>query len=163
MEQQTGCKILIRGRGSQKEDALPQFDDNEDLHVLVIGDSNAQCLKACRSIEKIIFSDEETRNKIQNEQLKLVNHMKNTFITHSGISTNLWETTNHGPPPEGARVIRVPSECVGMIIGKRADNIKQLQHSSGANSVLMASENIPNTNLRNIYVDSSETSFFRVI
>lgn len=33
LEDETGCKILVRGKGSQKDGQPPQPDDNEDLHV----------------------------------------------------------------------------------------------------------------------------------
>lgn len=43
--QESNCKIAIRGRGSVKEgrsrkDAKPDPSDNEDLHVLVTGDTD---------------------------------------------------------------------------------------------------------------------------
>jgi hypothetical protein len=30
LEEETGCKILIRGKGSQKPGAIPQPDDDDD-------------------------------------------------------------------------------------------------------------------------------------
>jgi hypothetical protein len=43
--QESNCKIAIRGRGSVKEgrsrkDTKPDPSDNEDLHVLVTGDTD---------------------------------------------------------------------------------------------------------------------------
>lgn len=65
LEEETGCKILIRGRGSQKEGQAPQPDDFEDLHVMVAGHSNEQVARAVQEIERIIFADEHTRNIIR--------------------------------------------------------------------------------------------------
>jgi len=62
LEEETGCKILVRGRGSQKEGQAPNRGDFEDLHVLVAGDSEEQVGRAQAAIEKIIFADEKTRN-----------------------------------------------------------------------------------------------------
>lgn len=45
LEEITGCKILVRGKGSQKEGSAPQGDDNEDQHVLIIGDSQQAVAK----------------------------------------------------------------------------------------------------------------------
>ena len=45
------------------------MDDDEDLHVLVLGDSEGQVSKACAEIERIIFADEETLNKMKQEQM----------------------------------------------------------------------------------------------
>lgn len=42
LEEETGCKILVRGKGSQKEGQVPQPDDNEPQHVLVVGDTEMQ-------------------------------------------------------------------------------------------------------------------------
>lgn len=54
----------MRGRGSQKDETQVQFDDKEEAHVLVIGSSGGQCLKACHLIEDILFSDQETLVRI---------------------------------------------------------------------------------------------------
>lgn len=39
LEEETGCKILIRGKGSQKSGAVPQPDDDDEQHVLLIADN----------------------------------------------------------------------------------------------------------------------------
>ena len=44
LEEETGCKILIRGKNSQKKDAAPQPDDEDEQHVLIIGES-AECVR----------------------------------------------------------------------------------------------------------------------
>lgn len=61
LEEQTGCKIKIRGRGSQKEVMRPGRGAFDDLHVLIAGTSNEQVARAVNEIEKIIFADERTR------------------------------------------------------------------------------------------------------
>lgn len=38
LEEKTGCKIIIRGRGSVKEGQRSEKDDWEPLHILVAGD-----------------------------------------------------------------------------------------------------------------------------
>lgn len=45
LEEKTGCKILVRGKGSQNQTG--DYEDEEDLHVLVLGDGEAQVAKAC--------------------------------------------------------------------------------------------------------------------
>jgi hypothetical protein len=45
LEERTGCKILVRGKGSQG--GANEIEDDEDLHVLVLGDNEAQVAKAC--------------------------------------------------------------------------------------------------------------------
>ena len=77
LEEETGCKILVRGRGSQKEGQPPQPDDDEPQHVLIVGDNESQVSRAVAEIERIIFADENTRNKLRQEQLKIVAQLKN--------------------------------------------------------------------------------------
>jgi len=38
LEEEYSCKILVRGKGSQKEGMPPQPDDDEPQHVLIVGD-----------------------------------------------------------------------------------------------------------------------------
>jgi hypothetical protein len=45
LEERTGCRILVRGKGSQNQ--TNDYEDEEDLHVLVLGDNEAQVAKAC--------------------------------------------------------------------------------------------------------------------
>lgn len=45
LEEKTGCKILVRGKGSQNQ--TNDYEDNQDLHVLILGETEAQVAKAC--------------------------------------------------------------------------------------------------------------------
>jgi hypothetical protein len=67
LEERTGCRIMIRGKGAQNQTG--DYEDEEDLHVLVLGDNEAQVAKACTEIERIIFSDDDTLNKLKNDQM----------------------------------------------------------------------------------------------
>jgi splicing factor 1 len=48
MEKETGCKISIRGKGALKEGskgrATQQLDEDEELHVHIIGDDEAKVI-----------------------------------------------------------------------------------------------------------------------
>lgn len=57
-------------RGTQKEGLPPQLDDDEEQHVLIVGDTEENVNKANFLIEKVLYSDLDTRNKIKEEQLK---------------------------------------------------------------------------------------------
>ena len=48
LEERTGCKIMVRGKGSQCP--TNDYEDEEDLHALVLGDNEAQVAKACAEI-----------------------------------------------------------------------------------------------------------------
>lgn len=71
LEEESECKILIRGKGSQKQGSAPQPDDEDDQHVLIIGESIESVQKASKFVERILNSDEETRDKIRKEQLSV--------------------------------------------------------------------------------------------
>jgi len=48
----------------------------------------------------------------------------------------------------------VPNECVGLIIGKGGDTIRSLHLKSGAR-IQVAKKQIPNSNLRNVFIEGS--------
>ena len=166
LEEETGCKILVRGKGSQKEGAPPQPDDDEDLHVLIIGDNEFQLAKATAEIERIIFADEETRVKIRQEQLRLVAQLKNDAgaLLNKGLAgpngePDMSMTTPYGPPSEDAFVIRVPNDCVGLVIGKSGETIRQLQMQSGAKKVQVAAESNKGADYRNLFVEGDREAY----
>lgn len=69
LEEETGCKILIRGKGSQKAGSAPQPDDEDEQHVLLIADNQSSMTRAQTAVERIISADDRTREKIRAEQL----------------------------------------------------------------------------------------------
>lgn len=168
LEDETGCKILVRGRGSQKEGQPPQPDDNEDLHVLVAGENEMQVVRACEEIEKIIFADEDARNNIRQQQLKIVAHIKNsdplmTSLTEQTTDeVDLSLTTPYGPPSHDAFVIAVPKDCVGLVIGRFGETIRRLQLESGAQKVQVAADNKPGSDFRNVFVEGNEDACEKV-
>lgn len=60
--------------------------------------------------------------------------------------------TPYGPPSQNAYIISVPNECVGLIIGKGGEIIRQLQQESGA-KIQVAKKEIQNTGVRNVFID----------
>jgi len=118
----------VRGKGSQKEGQPPQPDDHEEQHVLIVGDSDVAVGKACAEIERILFSDDETKNKLRQEQLREIARMKNDLIESRGSfqdgEFNPSLTTPYGPPNENAFIISIPKDCVGLVIGKQGETIK---------------------------------------
>jgi hypothetical protein len=44
LEERTGCKIFVRGKGAPT--STPE-DEDEDMHVIILGDNEAQVAKAC--------------------------------------------------------------------------------------------------------------------
>ncbi|ORZ13108.1 hypothetical protein BCR42DRAFT_453145 [Absidia repens] len=78
MESDSGAKISIRGRGSVKEgksrtDAAANSAQEEDLHCLVMGDTEEKVRKAVKMIEKTIetsASTPEGQNELKRTQLR---------------------------------------------------------------------------------------------
>ncbi len=83
IEEESGCKIYIRGRNTNFGSIIDPFSagESEPQHVLVIGDCETQVAVATEIIERIIFADEDTRNKIRQEQLKTVTQLRGEMIT----------------------------------------------------------------------------------
>lgn len=80
MQNETNCRIAIRGRGSMKEGVArnPNSDYGEDdeLHVLVIGDTDEEVDKAAAMVEKLIQPMDEEMNehkKLQLRELAMIN------------------------------------------------------------------------------------------
>jgi hypothetical protein len=67
----------------------PQADDNEEQHVLIVGETEENVNRAKYLIEKVIYSDDPTRNKIKEEQLKASQEMRTeSFLSKIIIMKN---------------------------------------------------------------------------
>jgi rRNA processing protein Krr1/Pno1 len=155
LEQKSGCKILIRGKGTQKEGNPPQPDDNEEKHVLIVGDTDEKVGKAQFLIEKVLFADEKTRTKIKEEQIKASQEIRSELLiqgTDTIPQIEEYMLTPYGPPDKNARIVPVPNDCVGLIIGKNGETIRRLNRESGC-KVQIAIKPIPNTEVRNVFIE----------
>lgn len=162
LEEETGCKILVRGRGSQKEGQARQHDDWENLHVLIAGDTEKQVSHAVLEINKILHSDEQTRNIIRQEQLKQVAMLKNTQYNNLN-NDNVWDNFNYlGVANPHAFIIPVPNEYVSNILGLGGDILIDIRDKSGAHNVHLAPDSEPGSGMRNLYVEGSEKAFLKV-
>lgn len=63
----TGCKVLIRGKGSHKDGHPLATDDTDEQHVLVVGETEQKVLAARDVVIKVLTADETTRNAIRSE------------------------------------------------------------------------------------------------
>ena len=75
LEEQTGCKILIRGKGSHKLGHPLSSEDTDPQHVLIIAENREKLKQAKAIISKVIAADEMTRSAIRLEQLKAAQEM----------------------------------------------------------------------------------------
>jgi hypothetical protein len=73
MEKESGCKIVIRGKGSQKEGRAqqrPMPGDDDELHVLIAGDNEAAVIATAKEVEKLLVPIDETKNEHKARQLR---------------------------------------------------------------------------------------------
>lgn len=139
LEDKTGCKILIRGKGSHKEGHPMSQNDVDEQHVLIIGDQADKLVKAQEIVQHVLTADESTRNRIRSEQLKDAQEMSKDVYRHDIEEFLL---TPYGPPSPYAIIIAIPNECVGLIIGKGGETIRHLQVRSGC-KIQVAKREIP--------------------
>jgi len=165
LQQQSGCKILVRGKGTQKEGMPPQPDDNEEKHVLIIGDTEENISRAVHLVEKILFADETTRTKIKEEQIKASQEIRTELLLKdtslplsSGPPLEEHLMTPYGPPDKSARFLQVPDDCVGLIIGKNGDTIRRLNRESAC-KIQIAVKPIPNTKMRYVFIEGPEDRY----
>jgi far upstream element-binding protein len=69
LEEKSGAKILIRGRGSSKDGVQSSHpDDDDDLYVMIEGTQDAVDI-AATEVEKILYNPEEAM-RLKREQLR---------------------------------------------------------------------------------------------
>lgn len=68
MEDESGARILIRGKGSSK-DPTGDPDEEEELHVLIVADTDESIAKAQSLVEEILFNPHQAM-KLKQEQLR---------------------------------------------------------------------------------------------
>ncbi|GMH48026.1 hypothetical protein TrLO_g12603 [Triparma laevis f. longispina] len=85
LEAKTGCKIAIRGKGSVKEGARGRRDgkamegEDEELHVLITGDTTAQVEHAKKIVGELIVVIDDERNEHKQNQLRELAIMNGTL------------------------------------------------------------------------------------
>ena len=146
---------MVRGKGSQNPTG--DAEDEEDLHVIVMGDGEAQVAKACAEIERLIFAEEDMSSKFKQDQM-----IESQGAGEAEGDFNLSLTTPYGPPSNDAFILEVPNECVGLVIGKEGDTIKNIAKKSGALKVQVATSSAPGAKTRNIFVEGDPESVERV-
>jgi splicing factor 1 len=76
MEQETGCKISIRGKGSIKEGSKGRSSqnetstENEDLHVVITGDTDESVDMAVKMVEELLRPIDDDKNDHKQKQLR---------------------------------------------------------------------------------------------
>jgi len=101
MEKETGCKITIRGKGSEKDGKrkkdVPSPADDEKLHVLITADNDVQLEKASKLIQELLVPVEEGKNEWKRQQLRELALMNGTLrdkMWVNPLEIEPWERPN---------------------------------------------------------------------
>ena len=83
LEQETGCKIAIRGKGSVKQgrQGKPE-DETDELHVIVTGDSEEAVDRAAEKVDHLLRPIDDADNQHKQEQLRQLAIYNGTFRDH---------------------------------------------------------------------------------
>ncbi|KAE8985550.1 hypothetical protein PF005_g21636 [Phytophthora fragariae] len=153
MEDESGARILIRGKGSSK-DPTGDPDENEELHVLITADTDEAVAKAQSAVEDILFNPQQAM-KLKQEQLRKVAELNGTLNenyggpdSHSGGGAGAGGNSHYGSGGDGQSSydMKVPRDLVGYIIGRGGETIRDLQMKSGAHiQIVREEEGAPQT------------------
>ncbi len=143
LQESSGAKILIRGRGGSKDGPTGQPDEDDDLHVLIEGSDEAVG-RATTEIERILNNPEQAM-RLKNEQLRQLAGMKDVDSSMGSSSADLYQIE-----------LRVPNSMVGLIIGKGGENILRIQSQMNVNAqVGKESDMKPGDTMRSIIIKGS--------
>jgi far upstream element-binding protein len=153
MQERTGAKIIIRGRGASKDGGpsnTGHADDEDELHVMIEGSDEAVD-KAAKEIENILFNPEEA-SRLKNEQLRNLAEQNGTSYSSSD--------SMYGPGSSGYQIeLRVPNNMVGLIIGKGGENIIKIQSQlSVVIQIAKEHEMLPGDTTRSIMIKGISTN-----
>lgn len=148
LQESSGAKIIIRGKGASKDGGSSNTghpDDNDELHVSIEGGEEA-VERATKEIQKILFNPDQAQ-KLKSEQLKQlqdINSDPNIYGPNSGL--------------DGYQIeLRVPNNMVGLIIGKGGENIVKIQTQLQVQAVIAKESDMkPGETLRSIVLKGSK-------
>lgn len=151
LENRTGTKILIRGRGSHK-DGMPTGhpDDDDDLHVCIEGPGD--CVQqALSEIEEILFNPEQAM-KLKEEQLRNLASMQTSLELY-----NPGSSIQKLADGECMVELHIPNHLVGFLIGKGGENIQKMQSQTGVHvQIAKESEMKPGDTMRSVCLRGTE-------
>jgi far upstream element-binding protein len=124
LQESTGAKIIIRGRGAQKDGSQSNTghpDDADDLHVSLEGPEEA-VNKAYNEISQILFNPEQA-NKLKSEQQQ----MQMKLGMGGSMGGSAYGSGDSGDGSNTQIELRIPNNMVGLVIGKGGENILRIQ------------------------------------
>lgn len=137
MEQRTGAKIQIRGRGSQKEHNAPDTESNEEMHVVIEGSEQAVAI-ATAEVEGI-FKDPHRALIVKSEQLKNLANLNGSNADYGQSGSAYGPASTEDYQVEMA----VPNKMVGLIIGRGGQNIQAMQRDYQITIQIASQSDVP--------------------
>jgi far upstream element-binding protein len=124
LQESSGAKIIIRGKGAHKESSgvlqSSHPDDEDDLHVSIEG-TEESVEKAYKDIQEILYNPEQALKLKENQLQSLAELNGKDPSSASGIALDEYQIE-----------LRVPNNMVGLVIGKGGENIHKMQTQTGA-------------------------------
>lgn len=149
LQEASGAKILVRGRGSSK-DGNPQDGDDDELHVYIEGSEEAVD-KAIIEVNKLLF-DPEAALRLKQQQLQNLSQMNYTGIMGGEGASNSLIVLNPGEQRDDGYNLElsVPHTMVGLVIGKGGENIQRYQYQYGVAVQVAKEEESPGDTSRKV-------------
>ena len=138
MEQASGARILVRGRGASKEG---EEGSEEDMHVLIVADDEQQLSKAEELVNDLLYNPDKA-SQVKSQQLKEVaaQHAAADGTPYHVSSPPMYGGGGAADGVKRTSEIRVPGSSVGLVIGKMGETIRQLEGMTGC-EIQVAREN----------------------
>ena len=154
-------------------------DQDNDSHILLVAESEQVLGKGYAIVMQLLNADEHTRTRIRREQLISV-HSGGVLAAGAAINSiydkaergatfnedmlDIDESmmTSYGPPNPYAHLIQIPNECVGVLIGKGGESIKELQQKTGSKVQIARAECKEDPSKRNVFIEGSIQKFEEV-
>lgn len=161
LQELSGAKIIIRGKGSQKDGAIPTGhpDDEDLLHVSIEGTDEA-IEKAYKEVQQILYNPEQAL-RLKQEQLRSLAEMNGgaTLIESQSIYS-AGKIGEVGDGTDSYQVeLRVPNNMVGLVIGKGGENIHRMQSQTGAHmQIAKESDMKPGETVRSIILKGTAST-----
>jgi far upstream element-binding protein len=151
LQESTGARINIRGRGAGKDGGNSATgnpeDDEDELHVYIEGNEDA-VKRAVVEVQQILYNPEQAM-RLKQQQLSMMDNSNSDTITIYGPGGGDSITVD----------IEVPNSMVGLVIGKGGENIQRMQNATGAHmQIAKESEMRPGDTTRKIELRGSQSA-----
>jgi far upstream element-binding protein len=131
LQERTGARVLLRGKGSTKDPNPGDPDANEPLHVVIEGTEEAVAA-ASAEVNRLITDPKEAM-RLKNEQLNRLAELKGGGGGGGGSGGGGGGDGHYGPPAVDVHEVsfEVPNSVVGSIIGRGGETIQKIQAQYG--------------------------------